>query len=134
MQFVYMDEPWLLMHWDPEHRCVFVEWKAIATSAEFRDALKKVLAVARENGAHGFVNDTRKLELVADQDQRWMRNAWAPMAIETGLRKVAVIMAQHWLGRMGIERSFERRPNTGEHLLSRKFHSVADALLWVTER
>jgi hypothetical protein len=49
------------------------------------------------------------------------------------LKKIAVIMAQHWLGRMGIERSFEGRPNTGEHLLSGKFDSVADALLWVTE-
>ena len=130
---VYMDEPWLLMHWDAEHQCVFAEWRTLATSAEFRGALTKVLDVARDNSAFSFVNDTRNLELVTDQDQRWMRNTWAPLAVETGLKKIAVIMAQHWLSRMGIERSFEGRPDTGDHLLSRKFDSVADALLWVAE-
>lgn len=34
---VYMDESWLLMRWDPEHRCVFAELKAFATSREFQD-------------------------------------------------------------------------------------------------
>jgi hypothetical protein len=82
-----MDEPWLLMHWDRDHHCVFAEWKAVATSAEFRGALTKVLDVARDKAAFSFVNDTRKLELVADPDQRWMRNAWAPLAIETGSRR-----------------------------------------------
>jgi hypothetical protein len=131
--YLYMDEPWLLMRWDPEHHCVFVEWKTAATSAEFRGALTMVLDVARDNGALSLINDTTNLELVAEQDQRWMRNTWAPLAVETGLKKVAVIMAQHWLSRMAVERSFEGPPNTGGHLLSRKFDSVADALLWVTE-
>jgi len=92
----------------------------------------KVLGAARANAALSFVTDTRKLELVTDQDQRWMRNAWAPLAVETGMKKIAVIMGQHWLSRMGIERSFEG-PNTAEYLVSRKFDSVADALLWVAQ-
>src|ERR1700682_5873848 len=92
---VYMDEPRLLMHWDPGHQCVFVEWRTIATSAEFRGGLTQVLNVARDHSAFSFVNDTRNLELVTDQDQRWMRNTWAPLAVDTGLKKIAVIMAEH---------------------------------------
>ena len=133
MHHVYIDEPLLLMRWDADHQCVFVQWKSVATSAQFRDVLTKVLAVVRDNHACGFVSDTRNLELITDQDQRWMWNAWAPLAIEAGLRKVAVIMAQHWLGRMGIERIFNGRHNTGDQMRSRKFDSVTGALLWVAE-
>lgn len=130
---VYVDEPWMLMRWDSEHRCVFAEWRAFATSAEFRSALTKAVAVGRDRHAVSFVSDTRKLELVTEEDQWWIRETWAPMAIEAGLRKIAVVMATHGLGRMAIERMFNTRPNPGEQLKSRTFDSLADALIWVTE-
>jgi hypothetical protein len=130
---VYVDESWLLMRWDPEHQCVFAEWKAFATSADFRGALTKALSVARDNRAFSFVNDTRKLELVTDEDQWWIRNTWAPLAIGAGLRKIAVVMAVHGLSKMAIEHMFNGRPNTGERLMSRRFDSVSDALIWVKE-
>jgi hypothetical protein len=130
---VYIDEPFLLMRWDDEHKCVFVQWRSVATSAQFRDVLTKVLAVARDNHACRFVSDTRNLELITDQDQRWMLNTWAPLAIEAGLQKVAVVIAQHWLGRMGIERIFNGQPDASDQLRSRKFDSVTGALLWVAE-
>jgi hypothetical protein len=105
---VYVDEPWLLMRWDPEHHCVFAEWRAFATSAEFRGALTKALAVARDNHAFSFINDTRKLELVTDEDQWWIRNTWAHLVIEAGLKKIAVIMPQYGLSKMAIEHMFHR--------------------------
>jgi hypothetical protein len=128
---VYMDESWLLMRWDPEHRCVFAEWKAFATSREFQDALMKALAVCRIKSAISFVNDTRKLELVSDEDQRWIRYTWAPLAIEAGLKRIAIVMAQHGLGKMAINGMFKGRRNTGAQLDSRICDSVQDALDWV---
>jgi hypothetical protein len=129
-----MDKPWLLMRWDPEHQCVFAEWKAFATSAEFRGALTKALAVARDKNAFSFVSDTRNLEMVSDEDQWWIRRTWAPLAIDAGLKKIAVVMAVSGLGKMAIEHMFNGRTNPDEHLVSRKFDSVADALIWVTAR
>jgi hypothetical protein len=133
-QNVVMDKPWLLMRWDPEHQCVFAEWKAFATSAEFRGALTKALTVARDKHAFSFVNDTRNLEMVSDEDQWWIRRTWAPLAIDAGLKKIAVVMAVSGLGKMAIEHMFNGRTNPDEHLVSRKFDSVADALIWVTAR
>ena len=128
---VYMDESWLLMRWDRENRCVFAEWKAFATSREFQDALIKALALCRIKSAISFVNDTRKLELVSDEDQRWIRYTWAPLAIEAGVRRIAIVLAQHGLGKMAIDAMFKGRRNTGEQLESRIFDSVEDALDWV---
>ena len=121
------------MRWDSEYQCVFAEWKAFATSSEFQGALTKALEVVEERHAVSFVNDTRKLELVSDEDQRWLRYTWAPMAIQAGVKRIAVVIAQHGLSRMAIDEMFRGRRNTGERLQSRTFDSVADALKWVAE-
>ena len=130
---VYIDEPWLLMRWDPAHRCVFAEWKAFATSKEFRGALTTALAVGRDKHPFQFVNDARKLELVSDEDQRWIRYTWAPLAFEAGLTRIGVVTAQHGLSKMAIEAMFSGRRNSGPQHESRMFDSVPDALSWVTE-
>jgi hypothetical protein len=130
---VYIDEPWLLLRWNSEHRCVFAEWKAFATSREFRGALSRALDVARERGVSKFVNDTRKLELVSDEDQRWIRYTWAPLAVEAGIKRIAVVIAQHGLSKMAIEEMFRGRRETGDRLQSRTFDSVAEALKWAAE-
>jgi hypothetical protein len=84
--------------------------------------------------AISFVKDTRKLELVSDEDQRWIRYTWAPLAIEAGVKRIAIVMAPHSLGKMAIDEMFKGRRNTGEQLDSQIFGSVPDALDWVAAR
>lgn len=128
-----MNEPWLLMRWDSEYGCVFAEWKAFATSVEFQGALMKALEAGRTRPGFSFVNDTRKLELISDEDQRWIQYTWTPLAIEAGVGRIAVVMASHGLSKMAIERMFKERRNRDNRLQSRTFDSVADALKWVAE-
>ncbi len=130
---VFIDEPWLLLRWDREHRCVFAEWKAFASSKEFQGALTKALEVGRERQPFSFVNDTRGLELISDEDQRWIRYTWAPLAIRAGVRRLAVVIAPHGLSKLAIQEMFRGRRDTGEQLQSRTFDSLAEALSWVEE-
>lgn len=135
-----MDERWLLMRWDSEHECLFAEWKGFATSAEFQGALLKAIDVIREKNGAGFVNDTRRLELVSDDDQRWLVSTWPMLAVAAGLKRLAIVIAQTGLSKMAIEDMLKAGPNPvprgagGEDAAfqSRTFDSVADALRWVT--
>jgi hypothetical protein len=139
---VYVDERWLLMRWDGEHQCLLAEWKGFATSAEFRGALLKAIDVIRERNGAGFVTDTRKLELVSDDDQRWLITTWPPLAIAAGLKRLAIVMAKTGLSKMAIEDMIkagaiqaEREPAAGEPAFeSRTFESVTEAVRWVTAR
>ncbi len=119
------------MRWDNDHQCVFAEWKAFATSEEFQGALTVALKAVRERQAVNFVNDTRKLELISDEDQHWIRYSWAPLAAVSGLRRIAVVIAPHGLSKMAIEEMFKGRRRTT--LQSRTFNSVEDAMKWVGE-
>jgi hypothetical protein len=137
---VYVDERWLLMRWDSEHQCLFAEWKGFATSAEFQGALLKAIDVIRDKSGAAFVNDTRKLELVSDDDQRWLMSTWRTLAIAAGLKRLAIVMAKTGLSKMAIQDMMkagatqaEREPAAGGPAFqSRTFDSVAEAVQWVT--
>jgi hypothetical protein len=137
---VYVDERWLLMSWDSEHKCLLAEWKGFATSAEFRGALVKAIDVIRDRNGAGFVTDTRKLELVSDDDQRWLMSTWPPLAIAAGLKRLAIVLAKTGLSKMAVEDMIkagaaqaEREPAAGDPAFqSRTFESVAEAVQWVT--
>jgi hypothetical protein len=126
-----VDEPFLLLRWDQQHACVFADWKGFATSTEFQGGLMKALEVVRARQAVNFVNDTQKLESISDEDQRWIRYTWAPLAATSGLRRVAVVLAPSGLSKMAIQTMFKGRRRTG--LQSRTFDVLADALRWVGE-
>jgi len=128
---VYVDEPWLSLRWDSEHQCVFAVWRGFATSADFQGALMTALDIVRERQAVNFVNDTRQLDVISDEDQRWLRYTWAPMAAASGLRRVAVVIAEAGLSKIAIETMFKGRRRTG--LQSRMFGSLEDALSWAAE-
>jgi hypothetical protein len=126
-----VDEPFLLLRWDQQHACVFADWKGFATSTEFQGGLMKALEVVRARQAVNFVNDTQKLESISDEDQRWIRYTWAPLAATSGLRRLAVVLAPSGLSKMAIQTMFKGRRRTG--LQSRTFDALADALKWVGE-
>lgn len=136
---IYVDKPWLHMRWDSEHDCLFAEWKGFATSAEFQGALLKAVDVIRDRTGTAFVNDTRKLELVSDADQRWLMSTWPPLIMAAGLKRLAIVIAKTGLSKMAIEGMIKAGANpvpggTGAAAApfqSRTFESVADALRWV---
>jgi hypothetical protein len=120
-----------LIRWDQEHRCVFADWKGFATSSEFQSGLTKALDVVKERQAVNFVSNTQELESISDEDQRWIRYTWAPLAATSGLRRVAVVLAASGLSKMAIQTMFKGRRRTG--LQSRTFDALADAMSWVGE-
>jgi hypothetical protein len=136
---VYVDEAWLLLRWDSEHNCLFAEWKGFATSAEFQGALLKAIDVIRDKNGAAFVNDTRKLELVSDDDQRWLMSTWPTLAIAAGLKRLAIVMAKTGLSKMAIQDMLKARADqlarepsaAAPALQSRTFDSVSDALQWI---
>ena len=136
---VYVDKAWLHMRWDSEHDCLFAEWKGFATSAEFQGALLKAVDVIRDRRGAAFVNDIRKLELVSDEDQRWLMSTWPPLVIAAGLKRLAIVMAKTGLSKMAVEEMLRLSANpvprgTGAAIASfqsRTFDSVGDALVWV---
>ena len=119
---IFADEPWLSIEWDREHNCVYAEWKSFANSAEFRASLLRIVAAVRDN---------RRLEGVAGADQLWIRDTWTPLAVASGLKRIAVVVAHHGLGKIAAEEILSHIGQTA--FRTRSFTTVSEATEWAAE-
>jgi hypothetical protein len=128
---VYVDEPWLLIKWDSENKCVHSVWKGFANSAEFRAALMKGLQAVRDRQATGYVSDTRMIKVIVHEDQKWANETVIPAMAAAGLRRMAMVIATSGLGKITVEEIVKMVDN--KPLLMRTFNAVTPALKWVRE-
>jgi len=127
---VFSDEPWLRIDWDPEHSCVYAEWKAFANSSEFRASTTRILDAIQARSADSFVSDNRRLEGIADQDQLWLRDTWVPMAVAAGVKRIAVVVPHHGLGKIASEEILGRIEMKA--FSTRTFTTVSEATEWAS--
>jgi hypothetical protein len=127
---VFSDERWLRIEWDSVHRCVYAEWKAFANSSEFRASSTRILDAIRARGADSFVSDNRRLEGIADQDQLWLRDTWVPMAVAAGVKRIAVVVPHHGLGKIASEEILGRIEM--QVFATRTFSTVSEATEWAS--
>jgi hypothetical protein len=128
---VHLNEPWLSIHWDREHRCVHAEFKGFTDSPEFRAGTMKILDAVRSRDAIGLLSDNRGLEEVGEIDQLWLRDTWMPEAVKAGIRRIAVVLAHHGHGKIASEDIIGRFGKT--EFVTRTFDSLPAALTWVAQ-
>ena len=125
------DAPWLSIEWNDERRYVYAEWKRFATSGEFRASTTRILEAIREKKSTALVSDKRRLEGVTDQDQLWIRDTWTPMAIDSGLKRIVVVVLRHGLGKIATEEILTQVEM--KVFATRMFSTVSEAAEWVSE-
>ena len=128
---VYVDEPWLWIAWDRQHKCVHAEFKSFANSSEFRAGTTQILDLIRARKATAFITDNRKLEGVTDLDQLWLRDTWLPQAVAAGVKRIGVVVAPRGLGRVATEAVIGKFGQTAVE--TRMFESLPEAMNWVSE-
>lgn len=127
---IYVDQPWLLMRRDAVHQIVHSEWRAFANSAELRAGLLRGIQAIRDHKAIGYLTDTRKVRVVVHSDQEWIKQTWLPLAIEAGLKRIAVVTAPSGLGTATVEDVVGLTEDRG--LQSRTFDSLASGRTWAS--
>ena len=127
---VYLDEPWLTIWWDSSCSCVHTQWKAFATSAEFRAGLMRGLEAIKDKRATTYVSDARKVKAIVQKDQTWVRDTWIPLALAGGLKRIALVTGTAGLGKTAV---LEIIKQVDDELFMRSFDTVAEAFAWVAK-
>jgi hypothetical protein len=129
---VHADLPYMYIAWDGEHHCVYVEFKGFATSAEFRSGTMKVIDAIRERSAKSLISDNRRLEVVTNEDQLWLRDTLVPQAAALGMKRAAVVVAHQGLGKYASQEILNRLPSG--MFVTRTFDSLDDAKEWIADQ
>ena len=127
----FADEPWLSIEWDRGRNCVYAEWKGFANSAEFRASLIRIVDAIRDSKAPSLVSDNRRLEGVTSADQLWIRDSWVPLAVAAGLKRIAVVLAHHGLGKIASEEILSQIGTSA--FATRTFTTVSEATEWAAQ-
>jgi hypothetical protein len=128
---VSADEPWLSVQADSESRCVYAEWRGFANSSEFRASAMRILEAIKSIGAVALVTDNRRLEGVTEQDQMWIRDTLTPLMVNSGLKRIAVVVPQRGLGKIASEQILSQVGMKA--FATRTFTTVSEAMEWAAE-
>jgi hypothetical protein len=90
-----------------------------------------ILDAIRKQNAAALVSDNRRLEGVADQDQLWLRDTWMPLAVAAGVKRIAVVLPRHGLGKVASEDIISRFGKTV--FVTRTFTQASEAAEWAAQ-
>jgi hypothetical protein len=117
------------MRWDEAHKTVNADWIGFFNTVEFRAAATKLVEEIKANRATSTVCDIQKLEVVIHTDQLWIRDTWVPLALASGLKRIAVVVALRGLAKFAADAMIRLIGRTG--IETRLFKSFDDAMKWV---
>lgn len=103
----------LNLNHDPAGATLETEWLGFVNSEQLRSSLTEALRLARQLRVKGWIANNILLRAIRPADQDWINEVWFPEFAKLGVRRLAVIISQDGLNRMGIDNIMQRAT---EHL------------------
>lgn len=128
MSIIYRTS-YLLIHLDPVAATLETEWLDFANSEQLRTSLHEALRLGRQHRVKSWISNNTLMRTIRPADQAWMSEAWFPEFAKLGVQRLAVVVAQDALNRMGIDAIMQR---AGAHAPfdTQYFATAAEARRW----
>jgi hypothetical protein len=119
----------LNLHHDPAGATLETEWLGFVNSEQLRSSLLEALRLARQLRIRGWIANNLLLRTIRPADQDWINHVWFPDFAKLGVDRMAVIISQDGLNRMGIDNIMQRAT---DHLPfdTQHFADAAEARRW----
>jgi len=98
----------LHLNHDPAGATLETEWLGFVNSEQLRSSLAEALRLARQLRVKGWVANNILLRTIRPADQDWINEVWFPEFAKLGVERLAIVISQDGLNRMGIENIMQR--------------------------
>ena len=117
-----------VVEYDVEVPCVSMIWKGYATSAQFREANERVLHEIQQRRSSKLLSDAKEFVLIGATDQNWLSSNWIPRVLQSGVRKIALVMPRFYFNRVAVDAVTQRlAQNVADDLVSIEYFENHDA-------
>jgi len=99
---------YLLLHHEPIGNTLETEWQDFVNSDQLRVSLAEVLRQARHHRIKGYIANNTLLRTIRPADQDWINEQWFPEFAKLGVQRLAVVVSQDGLNRMGVDNIMQR--------------------------
>ena len=82
-----------------------------------------------ENRASRLLIDLRKTRVLAEEDQQWLAENWAPRSVQAGLLSTALVLPERALPNLILENLNDHMPTGGIEISS--FGTLEEATAWL---
>ncbi|MEL6534377.1 MAG: hypothetical protein AAFQ98_03140 [Bacteroidota bacterium] len=130
---IIRDDEYAEVAYCPDTKCVQVRWSSGETSGQ-REVFDQILQLIQERPTFTYIADIRDQGVVSNVSRRWMETELLPVAIQSGLKKVAVVVEED------LFKKFFREPQTASQLTQspqylefRYMYSLEEAQAWASE-
>ncbi|MGI4865881.1 MAG: hypothetical protein ACRYFZ_18295 [Janthinobacterium lividum] len=120
---------YLLLHHDTAGATLETEWLDFANSEQLRSSLGEALRLGRQHRVKGWIGNNTLMRTIRPADQEWMNQTWFPEFAKLGVQRLAVVVSQDALNRMGID-SIMQRASEHAPFDTQYFSDIAAARQW----
>jgi hypothetical protein len=99
---------YLLLHHEPVGNTLETEWQDFVNSDQLRVSLAEVLRQARHYRIQGYIANNTLLRAIRPADQDWINEQWFPEFAKLGVQRLAIVVSQDGLNRMGVDNIMQR--------------------------
>ncbi|MFD1873806.1 hypothetical protein [Hymenobacter bucti] len=99
---------YLLLHHYSVGATIETEWLGFVNSEQLRTSLQEVLRLARQHRIRSYVANNVLLRAIRPADQDWINEVWFPDFARLGVQRLAIVVSQDGLNRMGIDNIMQR--------------------------
>lgn len=99
---------YLLIHHNPVAATLETEWLDFANSAQLRASLHEALRLGWQHRVKGWIGNNTLMRTIRPADQAWISEVWLPEFAKLGVQRLAVVVAQDALNRMGVDAIMQR--------------------------
>lgn len=107
-------------------------WLLNPTSDEIRIGLNLGRDFVKKNNVKKWIGDTTYLGVIAEEDLEWINTKWFPTLLESGIKKMGVILPDSIFGKMNVE-DIMGTVDTSTGFESKYFNNSEDAVSWLGE-
>ena len=127
---IYHNESCVTIRWDAQTGCVVSELKGFAQGEGYRKTLDKGLELLRQRGSKKWLGDMRTGSVMERADLGWVETDWTPRATKAGLKWTALVMPEHVLMKMQMNR-LAKTVDQGRSFETTYFTDIEEAKTWL---
>jgi len=124
----------LRIYWDVGSKCVELEAKGDASSAQFRAGLEMVLVLVKDKRSRKLLADVGKVGKITGEDMVWTETDWAQRLAKTDVKFFAIVMPKSLGLHMSIDKMSERVDPKTVGQVRRFFPDADTARKWLTQQ
>jgi hypothetical protein len=101
---INFESPNLSVGWDETLQSVIMEWTGFVYGGNFKKMVGQGLDLLIEKKGCKWLANLSKMEVIAQEDQRWLDEEWFPRAAQAGVKYIAMVRPEKVISQISVRR------------------------------